>query len=66
MCPAGKRALSGGGAVSVSELAALSRSQPMLDGSGNPTGWTVEAYRTTGLAIANWTLTVYAVCAVVQ
>jgi hypothetical protein len=38
----------------------------MVDGSGNPTGWTVEAYRTPGLAVMDWTLTVYAVCAVVQ
>lgn len=63
-CPAGKRAVGGGGRATSGTVNSpqgpfLTRSYPMADG----TGWVVHQQRTTS---ASWTLTAYVVCAKVS
>jgi len=69
-CPAGKRALGGGGVVTFgvgggtpADLA-LFRSEPTVDGGGNPTGWIAGGNETDAVA-GTWSVTAVALCATV-
>ena len=69
-CTGGKLALGGGGFATfvagggaAADLA-LVASQPTVDGTGNPTGWTVTANETDAIA-GTWSVTAVALCATV-
>jgi hypothetical protein len=69
-CPAGQRAV-GGGAVATfvagggapADLA-LVRSEPTVDGGGNPNGWIATGNETDAIA-GTWSVTAVALCATV-
>lgn len=69
-CPESKRALGGGAVITFGTGAgqpsnlALSRSEPAVDGSGEPTGWVATANETTAVA-GTWSVTAVALCATV-
>jgi hypothetical protein len=69
-CGAGQRVLGGGGVANFvagagnPEDLALVRSEPTVDGGGNPTGWIVTANETDGIA-GTWSVTAVALCATV-
>jgi hypothetical protein len=69
-CAAGQRALGGGGVatfVAGAGLAAdlaLVRSEPTVDGGGNPNGWIVTANETDAIG-GTWSVTAVALCATV-
>ena len=69
-CPAGQRALGGGGVLTFgagggafADLA-LFRSEPTVDGSGNPNGWIAGGNETDAVA-GTWSVTAVALCATV-
>ena len=66
-CAAGQRALGGGGvatgAGAPADLAIV-RSEPTVDGSGNPNGWIVTVNETDPIA-GTWSVTAVALCATV-
>lgn len=69
-CAGGQRAHGGGGVATFvagggapADLA-LARSEPTVDGSGNPTGWIVTANETDAIA-GTWSVTAVALCATV-
>ena len=69
-CGAGLRALGGGGVATFVAGAgapadlAIVRSEPTVDGSGNPNGWIVTANETDAIA-GTWSVTAVALCATV-
>ena len=69
-CGAGLRALGGGGVATfvagggTPEDLAIVRSEPTVDGSGNPNGWIVRANETDAIA-GTWSVTAVALCATV-
>jgi hypothetical protein len=67
-CAAGQRSLGGGGVVTFvagggapADLA-LYRSEPTVDGSGNPNGWIAGGNETDAVA-GTWSVTAVALCA---
>jgi hypothetical protein len=69
-CPAGRRALGGGGVLTFGAGAgafadlALFRSEPTVDGSGNPNGWIAGGSETDAVG-GTWSVTAVALCATV-
>jgi hypothetical protein len=64
-CPSGKRAIGGGASVTNGgSVVVLTASRPIMSG-GNPLGWFARAAETQGYP-TSWTVTAYAICAVVS